>query len=141
MWVCDLIRAHAVLDGKSAPDEDDLAIVPYALWNTPDQQKDIRQIVGRMANPINARALELGDQAESIYAAAIAAQNGSATDEAKSQALIDAIKKFKSIGNSLKALVEQAQSEGRSTQRIERVRDAVRTQHRDLNTRAVGDIA
>src|ERR671928_229539 len=67
-----LLRAHALLEGRGVVEEDDLIIMRDALWNNPEQRQEIGRLAARLANPLNAKAVELGDQAASVHSTAMA---------------------------------------------------------------------
>lgn len=126
-WAGDLLTAHALLEGRLAAEEDDLMIVADAFWQVPEQRTEIRRLVARLANPLNARATELGDQAASVRDAALAAQRDASLDEpTKMQAAIEAATKLKQIAGQVTQVLEQARAQGRPTARIERVAGRVR---------------
>ena len=117
----DLLRAQALLEGRGVVDEDDLLVLKDALWQTPEQRQEIARLAARLANPLNARAVELGDQAHGVHAAALDKQrDGGLDDEAKMGAAIEAVGKLKRIAGELKRLREQAGAQGRATGRVER---------------------
>lgn len=126
LWMLDLLRAQALLEGRGVVEEDDLIILRDCLWNTPEQRQEIGRLAARLANPLNAKAVELGDQAASVHDTAMAAQRGSLDDEAKMQAAVEANTKLKNVRGQLKRLLEQAQAQGRATSRIERVQGQVK---------------
>ena len=47
-----VLRAHALLEGRSAVEEDDQAILKHVLWSSPDQQSEISRLCARLGNPI-----------------------------------------------------------------------------------------
>jgi MoxR-like ATPase len=121
------LTAHAFLEGRLAAEEDDLVIVADAFWQQPEQRPEIRRLVARLANPLNARAVELGDQGASVRDGALAAQRDSALDDpARMQAAIEAATKLKTIIGQLGQVLVQARAQGRPTGRIERVASQVR---------------
>lgn len=117
----DLLRAHALIEGRGIVAEDDLNILRDALWTTPDQRSEIGRAVARLANPLIARAVELGDQSAGIHEAVMATQRGSGDDQAKMQAAVEGATKLKATAGQLKRLLEQAQAQGRNTSRIEKI--------------------
>lgn len=126
-WAADLLTANALLEGRVAAEEDDLSLLADAFWQLPEQRGEIRRLVARLANPLNARAVELGDQAASVRDGALAAQRDAGLDEpAKMQAAIEAATKLKAIASQLGQLLEQAKAQGRPTGRIARVTGHVR---------------
>src|SRR6266511_468810 len=70
----DLLRAHAALEQRPTVDPDDLQILKHGFWNTHEQRATIAQLVAALANPINASAFELADQAQSVYEGVMVAQ-------------------------------------------------------------------
>jgi MoxR-like ATPase len=123
-----LLQAHALIEGRQAVEEDDLAILKHALWTNPEQRQDIGRIAAKMANPLNARAVELFDQAETVYRAAMDAQaNGALDDQAKMQAAIEAATKLKTITGQVKKLYDQAQTQGRNPARILKIGEQLKS--------------
>src|SRR5262249_447645 len=45
-----VLRAHALLEGRSAIEEDDLAVLKHVLWSSPDQQAEISKLCARLSN-------------------------------------------------------------------------------------------
>ncbi len=134
-----LLRANALLEGRGVVEEDDLIILKDALWQTPEQRQEIGRLAARLANPLNARAVELGDQAVSIFQAAMDKQgNGQLDDEAKMHAAVEAMTKLKSVGQELKRLLDQATSQGRGTARITKVQARVSQMREDITALAIG---
>lgn len=117
----DLLRAHAIVEGRGGVEEDDLAILRDALWTTPEQRNEIGRAAARLANPLIAKAVELGDQSVSIHEAVMAAQRGGQDDQAKMQAAVEGATKLKSTAGQLKRLLEQAHAQGRNPSRIEKI--------------------
>ena len=132
-WAGDLLTAHTLLEGRLIAEEDDLQILADAFWQLPEQRQEIRRLVARLANPLNARAIELGDQAASVRDAALAAQRDGGLDEqAKMQAAIEAATKLKAIAGQLGQALEQARAQGRATARIERIAGHVRELQQEI---------
>jgi MoxR-like ATPase len=132
-WAADLLTAHALLEGRLAAEEDDLVTLGDAFWQLPEQRGEIRRLVARLANPLNARAVELGDQAASVRDGALAAQRDAGLDEpARMQAAIEAATKLKAIAGQLGQALEQARAQGRATGRIERVGGQVRDMQMEI---------
>jgi MoxR-like ATPase len=115
-----VLRAHALLEGRSAIEEDDLAILKHVLWSSPDQQAEISRLCARLSNPINGKATELTDQAASVYDATIAAHGQSGDTQQKVVVVAEGIDKLKAIHASLIQLQEQAAAKGRATGKIEK---------------------
>jgi MoxR-like ATPase len=131
-----LLRAHALLEGRAAVEEDDLSILQHALWQTPEQQKVVGKAVARRANPLNAKAVEIFDRAKSAFEAAQAAA-ASEPDKAPTVA-IEAHTKLKAALDELDKLAETAAAAGRSTARVEAAREKVNTMNRYVVTKMMG---
>ncbi len=114
------VQASALMEGRDRVEEDDLIVMKDALWSNPEQRQDIARMAAKLANPLNGRAVELGDQAASVYEPAMSAQRGGDSDEQKMQVAIQALTKIKNIRGQLDRLLEQAQAQGRNPQKIER---------------------
>ena len=122
----DLLRAHAVLEQRSAVDPDDLQILKHGFWNTHEQRATIAQLVAALANPINASAFELADQAQSVYDGVMAAQRSGDPNLASSKVVIEGNDKLREIRKRLRQLLDQAKAEGRKTDRILKIGQRVR---------------
>ena len=135
-----ILRAHALLEGRGAVEEDDLLVFQY-MWEEPEQLAEIRSICARLANPLNAKAVEFGDQAHSVYQAARQAIQQNADSDAQSNAAFDAVKKLKATITRLQSLRETALGEGRNPARIEHVLRQVEGYRDEMAEQALGKLA
>jgi len=126
------LRAQALFDGRPAVNEDDLMILKHTIWSAPEQITEIGKMVARLGNPLNARAVELGDQAADVFKQAMDAQTGSGSDAEKMNTAIEAVAKIKRIKTDLNALLEQARAQVRATGKIEQALAQINDQHRQL---------
>jgi len=117
----DVLQAHALLEGRDAVTEDDLAILKHSLWQTPEQQAEVGKLIARLGNPLNSKAVDLGDQAASVHQEGMQAHNDAGTTDKKVAAAIEAYGKLKTILNKLQELREQATAQGKSVSRIDKV--------------------
>ncbi len=120
-WSLDLLRAQALMEGRGIVEEDDLMILRDALWSAPEQRGDIGRMAARLANPINARAVEFGDQATVVYQNMKDALASATTEVAKTNAVMEAQPKLKELKTKVLQLREQAERQGRSTARVQGV--------------------
>lgn len=120
-----LLQAHALTEGRDAVTEDDLVFLKHVLWQSPEQQPEIGKAVARIGNPLNSKAVDYEDQAASVHRECMDAQRTAQGDEQKMQAAIEANTKLKQIGVRLQELREQAVEQGRNTNRIDKVIEAV----------------
>ena|SRR5215213_8072654 len=109
---------------RSTPD--DLQILKHGFWNTHEQRAIIAQLVAALANPINASAFELADQAQSVYEGVMAALRSGDPNLSSSKVVIEGNDKLKEIRKRLRQLLDQARVEGRKTDRILKIGQKVR---------------
>jgi MoxR-like ATPase len=121
----NVLQAHALTEGRDAVTEDDLVFLKHVLWQSPEQQAEIGKAVARIGNPLNSKAVDYEDQAASVHRECMDAQKTAQGDEQKMQAAIEANTKLKQIGVRLQELREQAVEQGRNTNRIDKVVEAV----------------
>ncbi len=124
-WATTLLQGQAVLEGRTVVEEDDLMILKEALWSAPEQRSDIGRMAARLANPLNAKAVELSDQVESAFSAFTEAQNNAANQTDKMNSAVDTNVKIRDALEKLGRLKEQAEAQSRPTTRIERVIEEV----------------
>lgn len=127
----DLLRAHALLEGRSTVEEDDLIILRDCLWTQPEERQEIARTVAKLANPLNAKALDLTDQAYGIFEQTMNAQR-TGSDEERMQVAIEGNTKLKAIRTQLTRLYEQAQSQGRHIARLEQAANQVKAWHEEV---------
>lgn len=128
----DLLRAHALVEGRGIVEEDDLTILRDTLWQVPEQRHEIGRIVARLANPLVGKAVEEGDRANTAYQAVMEVQRQQVSDEDKMKAAVEGNTKLKQSSTTLKRIKEQAQAQGRSTSRIDRVIHQVEAWRHDV---------
>ncbi|MCI0665675.1 MAG: AAA family ATPase [Acidobacteria bacterium] len=120
-----VLQAHAITEGRDAVTEDDLVFLKHVLWQSPEQQTEIGKALARIGNPLNSKAVDYEDQAASVHRECMDAQQAAQSEEQKMQAAIEANTKLKQIGVKLQDLREQAVEQGRNTNRIDKVIEAV----------------
>lgn len=119
-WSLDLLRAQAMMEGRGIVEEDDLGVMKNVLWSEPEQRQDIGRAAARLANPVNAAAIELGDQGAAIYNAMREAITAAGADEVKkTNAAMEAQPKLKALKTQIMELKTRAEEQGRSTARID----------------------
>jgi len=55
----DIVRAYALMNGKTKADIDDLEILQYVLWNEPQEIQNVASTVLQISNPFEEKAREL----------------------------------------------------------------------------------
>jgi MoxR-like ATPase len=117
----DVLRGHALLEGRTAVAEDDLVFLKHCLWQSPEQQVEIGKLIARLGNPLHAKAVDLGDQAASVYQDGMQSHQSADDNDKKIAAAIEANGKLKAISNKLQELREQASAQGKPLDRVEKV--------------------
>ncbi|MBO0800910.1 MAG: AAA family ATPase, partial [Blastocatellia bacterium] len=120
-----LLQAHALTEGRDVVTEDDLIFLKHVLWQSPEQQAEIGKALARIGNPLNSKAVDYEDQAASAHRECMDAQQAAQSEEQKMQSAIEANTKLKQVGVKLQELREQAVEQGRNTNRIDKVIEAV----------------
>jgi len=100
----DVLKSYAFLEEKPEVDEETLMFLQHCLWSDPAQRKTIVKILGSIAAPHEAKAVELYDTATEIYQEAL-------NSEEKEAAGIEANKKIKNILDQLSDLTNKYKSQ------------------------------
>ncbi len=133
-----LMQANAVLESRDEVNEDDLAILYDALWAEPSQRATVSRIVNQHSNPINARASELKDEADQVYAQTMQGLEANKQDRTKrTMVAAEGAGKLQKVLDELTQLQGQAAASSRNTKRLDQAIAAARQQHADL-LKAVG---
>lgn len=122
-WLQSLtaLRAHALIEGRASVEEDDLAVLSHILWQTPEQAREIARCVARVSNPVNAKAVELGDAAASVVQSATAKRaDASLNAQQKMECVIDALAKLSEIMAELTGLKANVTASGGNTAKIDK---------------------
>jgi len=61
VWIQNIIKASAWLSGRTEADVSDLLVVKHCLWDTPDQIKDVKNVVTEVADPLLKEAEDIKD--------------------------------------------------------------------------------
>jgi len=137
-YCLQLMQANAVIEARDEVNEDDLAILYDALWLEPSQRATVSKIINQHSNPINARASELKDEADTIYSQTMQALEANKQDRTKrTMAAAEGAGKLQKILDELTQLQAQATKTGRNTKRLDQAVTAAQQQHMDL-LKAVG---
>jgi len=131
-WATTLLQGQALLEGRAAVEEDDLMILKEALWSAPEQRSEIGRMAARLANPLNAKAVELSDQVDSAFLAFNEAQTTAANKTEQMNSAVDTNVKIKDALEKLARLKQQAEAQSRPTTRIDKVIDEVNAKHQEV---------
>lgn len=124
-WATTLLQGQAILEGRATVEEDDLMILKEALWSAPEQRSEIGRMAARLANPLNAKAVEFSDQVDSAFTAFTEAQTNAQNQTEKMNSAVETNVKIKDVLEKLGRLKQQAEAQSRPTTRIDRVIDEV----------------
>ncbi len=62
-----ILRAHALMDGRTVVNEDDLDMLRHVMWNAASEISTVAKIVGKIGNPKVANYLDLVDAAMQVF--------------------------------------------------------------------------
>jgi MoxR-like ATPase len=110
----DIVRAEAWLSGRGAADPADLRALVPVLWSEPSQYPSVRKTVYSLVSPYDAQAEDLLDQAIEVHRAALAAP-----EEQQTSAGVEATKALKSLIRKIETAIQEAKTDGKSTQALE----------------------
>ncbi len=127
-----------MLETRDEVNEDDLAILYDALWLEPSQRATVSRTINQHSNPINARASELKDEADQVYAQTMQGLEANKQDRTKrTMVAAEGAGKLQKVLDELTQLQGQAAASSRNTKRLDQAIAAARQQHADL-LKAVG---
>ena len=63
----NILRAHALMDGRTVVNEDDLDMLRHVMWNAASEISTVAKIVGKIGNPKVAMYLDLVDAAMQVF--------------------------------------------------------------------------
>lgn len=118
-----LTQASAYLAGRTQVDDDDLQVLRWFLWETPEMIPAVEKRVVSLASPQTAKALEIAEACDE-WATRVAAVKGQSA-QAKAELGAEVNGKIKKFFAELTALEQDAHAAGRSTQKIEEVKAQV----------------
>lgn len=119
-----LLQASAWLNGRSAVDDDDLAILRHVLWDVVEELPTVEKKVLSLTSPMTKAALDLAAMLDDIDAE-ITARKGKSV-EIRAQYGGEAQHKVGVITKKLNDQEQKANQQGRSTTKLEQVRDQLK---------------
>ncbi|MFE4829840.1 AAA family ATPase [Streptomyces sp. NPDC056672] len=132
-----LLQASAFLDGRTAVEENDLAVLTHVLWDSPAQRPTVEREVLQMINPDAKEALDLADAIDELEAQ-LDAKAGQSREALSQWAIHEANRKLVTAGKKLEKLRADAQAQGRAVASIEHVLGRQRAVHARVLTEALG---
>lgn len=151
----NLIRAHALVEGRKETEDEDLEVLTNVLWSDPDAEiPTVNKVVLKYANPeleavmdLLSHAQEIADNARSIKKEADKYPAGDESQEAVEaghrvfKAGIDASAKLnRGILKEISSVIEDAKAKGKNTERLEKRRDEVAQMLAEIKKEFLGEI-
>ena len=139
-----LVKAQAYMNGRTSAVRADLDILANALWEDPDQARDVARIVLRRANPHATEAQDRFDAASDSYATAMKAHReakGSEGDdlrEQESKAGMNANVALKHATDKLLELREAARADGAATDLIDDLLKKMAAMNEEVTRKCLG---
>lgn len=118
-----ILRAHALICGRTAVTEEDLGFLEHVLWKDPEELPKVRDAIRRMVKGFEDEARELLIQGQELreYTA-----RGWESDEMRKRATIEAHSKLANILVRFEELMREAAGNGRDVSGLEAMREKVR---------------
>src|SRR5579863_6350166 len=118
-----ILRAHALIHGRTIVVEDDLTFLEHVLWKDPEELPKVREAIRRMVKGSEDEARELLIQGQELREYV---DRGWESDELRKRATIEAHTKLANILAKFETLVRDAADNGRDTDSIEAMRIKVK---------------
>ncbi|HVA40766.1 MAG TPA: hypothetical protein VNF49_08885, partial [Candidatus Binataceae bacterium] len=119
----DVLRAHALLAGRSRVSEEDLGFLEHVLWKDPEEHPKVRDAIHRLVKGYEEQARELLIQSQELREYA---ERGWESEELRNRALVEAHTKIANILIRLDNLVREAADSGRTVGGVEAMRSQVK---------------
>lgn len=119
-----LLQAHAYLYGRDTVEEDDLGILRHALWDVAEQIPTVERRTLRLTSEVTRQAMEFQQQISEIEQT-VETYHGQSMEKRASYGG-EAKHKLDSIQKNVDQLIEKGHRQGKSTAKLEQVRDQVR---------------
>lgn len=114
----DIIRAYALLNGKSKADTDDLEILQYVLWNEPNEIQNVASTVLQISNPFEEKAREFMAMIDDL-------EKKVEKYEQLEPEVFEIYQKFLALQKDLKNLIDTAKRVGKNAKSLIEVKDRV----------------
>ncbi len=127
-----IVRAYALLHGRSTVEDEDLEILEHMLWREPDQVPIVRDKVSHIAAPLLAEAREIFDAAEESYQVLLKAEgtDGFVDQSVTTRGVISGSRR------KLDTLIKRAVADKVPTTKVEPLLAKVKTMQTDAKRRA-----
>lgn len=119
-----LLQAHAYLYGRDTVDEDDMGILRHVLWDVAEQIPTVERKTLKLTSEVTRQAMEFQQQISEIEQT-LESYHGQSMEKRASYGG-EAKHKLDSIQKSVDGLIEKGHRQGKSTAKLDQVRDQVR---------------
>jgi MoxR-like ATPase len=117
-----VLRAHALLAGRSEVAEEDLGFLEHVLWRDPAEQAEVRATLRELVRGHEDEVQELLFQSRELRDYALRAWD---TDELRSRAVLEVQTKLRHIRDRVDAILEAARAGGRPLERALALREEI----------------
>ena len=140
-----LTQAAAFMTGRERVEVDDIGVLRYSLWDTPDQRPLVERAALKIANPLNEECMVIMDSVVGIRAEMTSRRGKSLAQRAGYGS--EALAKLKNLQRDTARLRQRCLNAGRSTTRADEVGDEITATVRtvyvdclDMDPAKVGDM-
>jgi MoxR-like ATPase len=131
----DVLRAHAIIFGRSVVVEDDLMFLEHVLWKDPEERPKVTDQLRRLVRGYEEEARELLIQSQELRDYA---QRHWESDELRNRAVVEAHTKIANILVKFETLLQQASDAGRTIAGADAMRSEVREIQQTMLRRTMG---
>jgi MoxR-like ATPase len=131
-----VLRAHAILAGRTAVTEDDLMFLAHVLWKDPEERPKVVEALRRIVRGYEDKLQELVFESRELREYAEGAWE---SEELRRRALTEANAKLANIAARFDVLLKEASDSGRAIANADRMRVEVKDIQQAVFRRSVGD--
>lgn len=131
-----VLQANAFLAGRTEVLDDDVSVLRYTLWDSPEHIEPVERLTLTVSNPEAEKLLSMIDAANEL--AEGINERRSKSIEARAQYGAEINVKLKGIKNELAQMHQDALAAGRGTTKLEETKDRLDTVHRSIYIDCLG---
>lgn len=131
-----LIRANAYLSGRDKADVDDLEVLRWSLWDTPEERKFAGRAVFSSISPAMEEFLDLSDSIESLWESVLPLLNVNTLSDEQEQRAIQVNRDLRDIIGSLETM-EKTITNNNLKERIKQKTKLARDRNTELTKKAL----
>jgi len=131
----DVLRAHAIIFGRSVVIEDDLMFLEHVLWKDPEERPKVTELLRRLVRGYEEEARELLIQSQELRDYA---QRPWESNELRDRAVVEAHTKIANILVKFETLLQEASDAGRTIPGADAMRSEVREIQQAMLRRTMG---